>query len=44
MSDVKSKKKSQKSRKLKDNKVIPFKKKFKVLNNSSPVCLRKAEI
>lgn len=44
MSDVKNKKKSKKLRKIKESKVIPFKKKFKVLNNSSPVCLRKAEI
>ena len=44
MSDVKSKKKSKKLKKSKENKVIPFKKKFKVLNNSTPVCLREAEI
>ena len=44
MSDVKSKKKSKKLKKSKENKVIPFKKKFKVLNNSTPVCLRETEI
>ena len=44
MSDVKSKKKYKKLKKSKENKVIPFKKKFKVLNNSTPVCLREAEI
>lgn len=44
MSDVKDKKKSKNIRKSKENKVIPFKKKFKVINNQTPVCLRDAEI
>ena len=44
MFDAKDKKKSKNKRKSKENKIIPFKKKFKVINNQTPICLRDAEI
>ena len=37
MSDVKDKKKSKNKRKSKENKIIPFKKKFKVINNQTGI-------